>query len=277
MSELVTTRIGTHAARLGLPHLAAAAPALIQRAHDAQLGYADFLDLILGEEAAAKDDRRFASALHVSGLPHHKTLDDFDFTFQPDLDIRKIKDLRDPRLHRPDRQHRAAGPAGHGQDAPGLRPGRRRLRGPQIGLLHHPGRHDPQAAGCRRRLLLGRQLRGYLRSSILIVDEVGYLPLNRHDANLVFQIIARRYEKGSVIITSNKTFSEWGQVFTDDVLATAILDRFLHHCEVITINGPSWRMSERQKPHHRHQPAHAIINPPGSRQTSTSGRTPTDT
>ena len=93
MSELITARIGTHAARLGLPHLAAAAPALIQRAHDAQLGYADFLDLILGEEAAAKDDRRFASALHVSGLPHHKTIDDFDFAFQPDLDIRKIKDL----------------------------------------------------------------------------------------------------------------------------------------------------------------------------------------
>ena len=114
---------------------------------------------------------------------------------------------------------------------------------------------------------LGRQLRGYLRSSILIIDEVGYLPLNRHDANLVFQIIARRYEKGSVIITSNKTFSEWGQVFTDDVLATAILDRFLHHCDVITINGPSWRMKD-QKPHHRHQPAHAIINPPGPRQTT---------
>ncbi len=93
MSELVTTRITAHATRLGLRHLAASAPALIQRAHDAQLGYADFLDLIPGEETAAKDDRRFASALHVSGLPHHKTIDDFDFTFQPDLDIRKIKDL----------------------------------------------------------------------------------------------------------------------------------------------------------------------------------------
>src|SRR6266566_3498743 len=93
MSELVTTRITAHATTLGLRHLAATAPALIQRAHDAQLGYADFLDLILGEETAAKDDRRFASALHVSGLPHHKTIDDFDFTFQPDLDIRKIKDL----------------------------------------------------------------------------------------------------------------------------------------------------------------------------------------
>ena len=83
MSELVTARISAHAARLGLHQLAASAPALIQRAHDAQLGYADFLDLILGEETAAKDDRRFASAVHVSGLPHHKTLDDFDFTFQP--------------------------------------------------------------------------------------------------------------------------------------------------------------------------------------------------
>src|SRR6266568_376439 len=200
MSELVTARISAHAARLGLHQLAAAAPALIQRAHDAQLGYADFLDLILGEEAAAKDDRRFASALHVSGLPHHKTLDDFDFTFQPDLDIRKIKDLA------------------------------------TLGFITQAA----DAAGD-----LGRQLRGYLRSSILIIDEVGYLPLNRHDANLVFQIIARRYEKGSVIITSNKTFSEWGQVFTDDVLATAILDRFLHHCEVITINGPSWRMKDK--------------------------------
>ena len=76
MSELVTTRITAHAARLGLHHLAASAPALIQRAHDAQLGYADFPGLILGEETAAKDDRRFTSALHVSGLPHHKTLDD---------------------------------------------------------------------------------------------------------------------------------------------------------------------------------------------------------
>ena len=95
---------------------------------------------------------------------------------------------------------------------------------------------------------LGRQLRGYLRSSILVIDEVGYLPLNRHDANLVFQIIARRYEKGSIIITSNKAFSEWGQVFTDDVLATAILDRYLHHCDVITINGPSWRMKNQNPP-----------------------------
>jgi hypothetical protein len=75
--------------------------------------------------------------------------------------------------------------------------------------------------------------------------KVGYLPLDRADANIVFQLVSRRYEKGSIIITSNKAFSEWGQVFTDEVLATAILDRFLHHCDVISINGPSWRLKDR--------------------------------
>ena len=93
---------------------------------------------------------------------------------------------------------------------------------------------------------LATQLRAYCRPALLVIDEVGYLPLDRADANLVFQLISRRYEKGSIIITSNKAFSEWGQVFTDEVLATAILDRFLHHCDVITINGPSWRMKNQK-------------------------------
>ncbi|HEX6077440.1 MAG TPA: ATP-binding protein [Micromonosporaceae bacterium] len=77
------------------------------------------------------------------------------------------------------------------------------------------------------------------------MDELGYLPLGRADANLVFQVISRRYEASSTIITSNKSFGEWGTIFTDDVLATAILDRYLHHCEVITINGPSWRLKDK--------------------------------
>ena len=78
-----------------------------------------------------------------------------------------------------------------------------------------------------------------------MVDEVGYQPLERAEANLVFQVISKRYEKGSIILTSNKTFSEWGQVFGDEVLATAILDRLLHHCDVVAINGPSYRLKNR--------------------------------
>ena len=90
-----------------------------------------------------------------------------------------------------------------------------------------------------------RQLTAYLRPAVLVVDEVGYLPLDRAEANMVFQLVSRRYERGTMIITSNKAFTEWGNVLGDDILATAILDRLLHHCHAITINGPSYRLKDR--------------------------------
>jgi DNA replication protein DnaC len=92
---------------------------------------------------------------------------------------------------------------------------------------------------------LTTKLTTYLRPAVLVVDEVGYQPPERAEANLVFQVISKRYEKGSIILTSNKTLSEWGQVFGDEVLATAILDRLLHHCDVVSINGPSYRLKNR--------------------------------
>lgn len=92
---------------------------------------------------------------------------------------------------------------------------------------------------------LNRKIRAYVRPSFLVIDEMGYLPLDRSDANLVFQAISKRYENGSTILTSNKSFSDWGQIFSDDVLATAILDRLLHHCEVISINGSSYCLKDR--------------------------------
>ena len=93
-----------------------------------------------------------------------------------------------------------------------------------------------------------KKLQTYLKPSLLVVDEVGYLPLNRADANMVFQLVSRRYERGSIVVTSNKNFSEWGQVFGDDVLASAILDRLLHHCHVLSINGPSYRLKDHVDP-----------------------------
>ena len=93
-----------------------------------------------------------------------------------------------------------------------------------------------------------KKLQTYLKPSVLVVDEVGYLPLSRSEANMVFQLVSRRYERGSIIVTSNKSFGEWGQVFGDDVLASAILDRLLHHCDVISINGPSYRLKDHVDP-----------------------------
>ncbi|MEU4234476.1 IS21-like element helper ATPase IstB [Nonomuraea sp. NPDC026600] len=245
MSELITTRIRDTATKLGLAHLAEAVPDLIKRAEDAQMGYLDFLDLALGEEAGVKDGRRFRNALKLSGLPHHKTLDDFDFTFQPDLDVRKIRDLATLGFVEARSNIALLGPPGVGKSHLAVALA---VAACQTGYSVYFTSLDDVVGKLRLADVQGKlawQIRSYLRPALLIIDEVGYLSLDRTDANLVFQLIARRYEKGSIILTSNKAFSEWGHVFTDEVLATAILDRFLHHCDVITINGPSWRLKDR--------------------------------
>src|SRR5512144_316710 len=216
MSTLVATRVREHAAKLGVPHLAETAAELVARAEADQLGYLDFVDLLLGEELGLREGRRFRTALKLSGLPHHKTLEQFDFAFQPELDARKVRDLAtlafiDARSN--------------------------------VALLGPPGTGKTMIAVALA--VAACQPTAFLRPALLVVDEVGYLPLDRAEANMVFQLVSRRYERGSIIITSNKSFTEWGGVLGDDVLATAILDRLLHHCDVLSINGPSYRLKDR--------------------------------
>src|SRR5215213_7278050 len=182
------------------------------------MGYLDFLDLVLEEEVGVREGRRFRNALKLSGLPHHKSLDGFDFAFQPDLDARKVRDLAALGFVQVKANVCFLGPPGVGKTMLA------------VGLA---------IAACQA---------GYSVYFTTLDDLVGYLPLARPDANMVFQLVARRYERGSILLTSNKAFSEWGSVFGDDVLASAILDRLLHHCDVISINGPSYRLKDRLKP-----------------------------
>jgi DNA replication protein DnaC len=245
MSELISTRIRTHALKLGLPHLAEHTTTLLTRAETEQMGYLDFLDLVLGEETGLREGRRFRNALKLSGLPHHKTLDEFEYAFQPDLDIRKIKDLATLQFVTTHANVALLGPPGVGKShlACSLA-----VAACQAGYSVYFTTIDDLVRKLRTAQATGRlprQLQTYLRPSVLVIDEVGYLPLDRDEANLIFQLVSRRYEKGTIILTSNKTFSEWGNVFGDDVLATAILDRLLHHCDVISINGPSYRLKDR--------------------------------
>ncbi|RKE05039.1 IS21-like element helper ATPase IstB [Streptomyces sp. TLI_171] len=245
MSELVSNRIRTMAGKLGLPHLADGLSQYAKRADEAKMGYLDFLDLVLSEELGVRDDRRFRQGLRLSKLPHHKTLDDYDFSFQPELDPRKVKDLATLSFVEAKANAALLGPPGVGKTHIAVALAVAACR---AGYSIYFTSLDDMVRHLRTAEATGRltsKLRTYLRPSVLVVDEVGYQPLERAEANLVFQVISKRYEKGSIILTSNKAFSEWGQVFGDEVLATAILDRLLHHCEVVSINGNSYRLKNR--------------------------------
>ena len=245
MTELVTSRIEASATKLGLPHLAKTLHEFTRRADTASLGYLDFLDLVLQEELAVRDERRFRAGLRLSKLPHHKTLDDYDFSFQPDLDPRKVRDLATLAFVQAKANVALLGPPGVGKTHIAVALAVAACRAGftvYFTTLDDLVRQLKAADAIGR---LNRKLRTYLCPAVLVIDEVGYQPLERTEANLVFQVISKRYEKGSTLLTSNKGFGEWGQVFGDEVLATAILDRLLHHCDVVPINGPSYRLKNR--------------------------------
>lgn len=247
MTDLLAARIDTQleqrTCKSSLEHVLT----LAEQAAKGEWSYLDFLDQVFAGELAARSERDIAMKTKLAHFPVHKHLDTFDFAFQPSLNERHIRQLATGGFLRHGENILLLGPPGVGKTHLAIALGMAAIGQRHsvyfitmvdlLDLLHKDAKEDR----------LTHRLRMLCKPRLLILDEMGYFPLDRMAAQFLFQLISRRYQTGSIILTSNKSFGEWGEIFADQVLASAILDRLLHHATTINIRGNSYRLRQKQK------------------------------
>lgn len=247
MTPAQLERLTEHLMKLRLFKIRDRLEALLQDAAADDMAYADFLEQVLAEEVASKSSKNVAMRTTMARLPFVKPLETFDFAYQPSIDKNQVQALASCHFIE------------HGDNVLVLGP-------PSVGKTHLAAALGLKAIEAGYRVLfttaanliaaltkahaegrLEQKLTVYTTPRLLIIDEIGYLPIDRLGANLFFQLISRRYERGPMILTSNQSFGAWGEVFGDRVIATAILDRLLHHAVTLNIRGNSYRLKEKLK------------------------------
>src|SRR5512137_2053214 len=233
--------------KLKMDHLEAQLDAVCEQAAQRQEDYKTFLAQALQTEWQGRHQRGIEARLRQARFPWLKTLEQFDFDFQPSLDRRQVRELAG--LNFVERGHNVIvlGPPGVGKTHLAISLGVKAVEAGYSVLFLTLEALMTRLTKAVNENRLERSLQQLTYPKLLIIDEVGYLPLSNLEASLFFRLVVRHYERASMIVTSNKSFLDWGEIFNDPILATAVLDRLLHYSTTLNIKGESYRLKEKRK------------------------------
>jgi DNA replication protein DnaC len=245
--SLQSERLLGHMQRLRLSHLPACFQTLAEEAATKNLPYLDFLEQVLEAESQAKHSRNVRLKTQWAHFPYNKGLDQFDFDFQPSVDERKLRELAGLAFLERKENVLFLGPPGVGKTHLAIALGTEAIVAGYSVYFVTVQDLMAQFQRARDENKLKERMTLLIKPKVLILDEMGYLALDSFAATCMFQLVSERYEKGSIILTSNKSYGDWGQIFADNVIASAILDRLLHHSTTINIKGESYRLKDKKK------------------------------
>jgi DNA replication protein DnaC len=242
---LVEARVREGFERLKLRGMVDALNRVCEEASRSQASYLDVLDRLLEAEQSGRYERTVAMKTRLAHLPYQKTMADFDYGFQPSVDKKQIAELLTLRFLMNGENVLVLGPPGVGKTHIAVALAQATiLTGASAYFITMQHFVDYLSEGSEP---VSSKLRVFLRPKLLVIDEVGYLPLGRDAATWFFELVSRRYERGSIVLTSNKSYGDWGSLFPDVALASAILDRLLHHSTTISIRGDSYRLKDKRR------------------------------